>query len=374
LDLSNNPLLLKTLNPTVAVAMNGPRKGIQPRTFMDLDMAVPGPTVLYQIHYNIDHDGKYNTIAKCIANPKDSPDKGEFIRVAVDAVKGTFIVQVGTNGPQQRFDIQQPPPDLSQCTRIEIKWCEPVFDIAHSVPARAELFDAAESKYLESLRPTVLEDPQRIKALVDNISRARYRGVKGGVPRTPLVAQVRCYRGANLQESFTAYDPRLIILQGRWFDGVGFPGVWGLTPNEKTPELRPFILRADCANKADQLHGFFFGRQLDKEDYPGSTQWCDAIVQDDLASGHTREEAMGQFSCPAAGEGKCHYALNPDCKWNSAADVVLLFETKAGWNQHGGLELFTVDNHDPKGGCVVLNDGTVKFIRTEDELRQLRWK
>jgi hypothetical protein len=59
---------------------------------------------------------------------------------------------------------------------------------------------------------------------------------------------------------------------------------------------------------------------------------------------------------------------------NSPADVVLLFETKAGWNQHGGPELFTFDNHDPKGGLVLLNDGTVKFVRTEEELKQLRWK
>ena len=54
--------------------------------------------------------------------------------------------------------------------------------------------------------------------------------------------------------------------------------------------------------------------------------------------------------------------------------MVLLFETKAGWNQHGGPELFTFDNHEPKGGCVLLNDGTVKFIRTEEELQKLRWK
>jgi hypothetical protein len=53
---------------------------------------------------------------------------------------------------------------------------------------------------------------------------------------------------------------------------------------------------------------------------------------------------------------------------------VLLFETKAGWNQYGGSELFTFDNHEPRGGCVLLNDGTVKFIRTTEELRQLRWK
>ena len=40
----------------------------------------------------------------------------------------------------------------------------------------------------------------------------------------------------------------------------------------------------------------------------------------------------------------------------------------------GGPELFTFDNHDPKGGLVRLNDGTVRFIRTEEELKRLRWK
>jgi hypothetical protein len=54
--------------------------------------------------------------------------------------------------------------------------------------------------------------------------------------------------------------------------------------------------------------------------------------------------------------------------------MVFLFESKPGWNQHGGPELFTFDNHDPRGGCVLLKDGTVRFIRTEEELHALRWK
>jgi hypothetical protein len=66
--------------------------------------------------------------------------------------------------------------------------------------------------------------------------------------------------------------------------------------------------------------------------------------------------------------------MNRDCEPTSPGDTVLLFETTAGWNQHGGPELFTFDNHDPKGGCVLLNDGTVKFVRTKEELAQLRWK
>ncbi len=66
--------------------------------------------------------------------------------------------------------------------------------------------------------------------------------------------------------------------------------------------------------------------------------------------------------------------MNAACEANSPLDMVLLFETKAGWNQHGGPELFTFDNHDPKGGCVLLNDGTVRFVRTKQELHALRWK
>jgi hypothetical protein len=103
-------------------------------------------------------------------------------------------------------------------------------------------------------------------------------------------------------------------------------------------------------------------------------KWCDYILNNDLTSHIPMKYKMSYFRCPSAGEGKCNYAMNPNCKPDSPSDMMLLFETKAGWNQHGGPELFTFDNHDPKGGCVLLNDGTVKFIRTPEELRQLRWK
>ena len=86
------------------------------------------------------------------------------------------------------------------------------------------------------------------------------------------------------------------------------------------------------------------------------------------------EPINGIFMCPNMQEGRCHYAINRNCEPNSPPETVLLFETKAGWNQHGGPELFTFDNHDPKGGCALLNDGTVKFIRTKEELHALRWR
>jgi hypothetical protein len=111
--------------------------------------------------------------------------------------------------------------------------------------------------------------------------------------------------------------------------------------------------------------------------YPAPLSWwCDAMewAFAGSAKGKWHDSKMKTHVCPGVGEGRSTYAMNPNCKPDSPSDMVLLFETRGGWNQHGGPELFTFDNHDPKGGCVLLNDGTVKFIRTTEELQQLRWK
>jgi len=111
--------------------------------------------------------------------------------------------------------------------------------------------------------------------------------------------------------------------------------------------------------------------------YPEPTKWCETLEWYYAGGGIKSkwyESKMKSHVCPSVGEGRSTYAINSNCKHESPPDTVLLFETKAGWNQNGGSELFTFDNHDPHGGCVLLNDGTVKFIRTKEELQQLRWK
>jgi competence protein ComEC len=105
LDQSNNTLLLTGLSPTVCVAMNGPQKGIQPRTFKDLT-ALPGLKALYQIHYNTQYGDAGNTKPEFIANPKDDPDKGRFIKVAVHPDKGIFTVQIGPGDKRRDYPIQ----------------------------------------------------------------------------------------------------------------------------------------------------------------------------------------------------------------------------------------------------------------------------
>ncbi|MHC4205182.1 MAG: ComEC/Rec2 family competence protein [Planctomycetota bacterium] len=104
LDQSNNPILLKALSPTVCVAMNGPRKGIQPNTFSALK-ALPGVKAIYQIHYNTIYGDEGNTAEEFIANKK-IPEKGELIKASVDPEKGNFTVSIGVNGPEHTFSIQ----------------------------------------------------------------------------------------------------------------------------------------------------------------------------------------------------------------------------------------------------------------------------
>jgi len=104
LDQSNNPLLLKALNPTVCVAMNGPRKGIQPNTFSVLK-ALPSIKAIYQIHYNTIYGDEGNTVEEFIANKID-PEKGELIKASVNQEKGNFTVSIGVNGQKRTFPIQ----------------------------------------------------------------------------------------------------------------------------------------------------------------------------------------------------------------------------------------------------------------------------
>jgi len=105
LDLSNNERLLKALAPTVAVAMNGPRKGIMPQTFKSLT-ALPSLQALYQIHYNTEYGDAGNTKPEFIANPKDNPNKGEFIKATVQPDKGTFTLQIGPTGEKRTYNTQ----------------------------------------------------------------------------------------------------------------------------------------------------------------------------------------------------------------------------------------------------------------------------
>ena len=100
--------------------------------------------------------------------------------------------------------------------------------------------------------------------------------------------------------------------------------------------------------------------------YPTPEKWCDLLIQLD----YTRKK---RFVCPEARKGKCHYAINPNADANSPGNMVLLFETKPGWNQFGGPEILTTDNHEGEGCNVAFVDMHVDFVKPE-QLAGLMWK
>ncbi len=322
--------------------------------------------------------------------------------------------------------IKQDTPELSSVNRIEIRYEPSMLEYFFPFQGQIDLLSKEEIKHLRSEKTIIFEDPTDISRFSNELKEVKQ--ISGGIVSEESKAKVFCYQDGNLITSFVVYDNTSIETEQK--QRIRYVRrLQSLTM--QTPQIQPFELRMQCASNLSNLwHRLrlydiavkkrksieesiqsnmksfdsdrskyqkndkngktdFIMENLRKEMnlhieslkkrykdlysnsklvYPDPTNWCDA-----LGFAYSKSE-MKILICPSASEGKCYYAMNPNCGPNSPGDMVLLFETKAGWNEHGGPELFTLDNHDPRGGCVLLNDGTVKFIRTEEELNALRWK
>jgi len=267
------------------------------------------------------------------------------------------------------------PPDLSSCTRLEIRY--PRSALNYFLPAtdlQKSILSPDEKVRLQSIESSTVSELPRIKAFAYNVGLGTYGGrLRTGwtiMQARPVV--VHCYRDSKRILSFTVLIDRILTEDHRIFEyPEGSPNLEIIEP----AEMREFKLRYQCGLNMQRLRGAGPLYHGDVNTYPDPSEWCDATIRDRTNTSYMSDKRMTEmFKCPAAGEGRSNYAMNSNCTPDSAADMVLLFETKAGWNQHGGPELFTFDNHDPKGGCVLSNDGTVKFIRTEEGLQGLQWK
>jgi hypothetical protein len=314
----------------------------------------------------------------------ESRDEQVIIPWSNQTLNGERLLQLELNGLHlpyssgvQRFTI----PELDLCTKLEIQYQPSTLGYFFPYVSQMNLLSPTENRKLTSVKSVVVDDTKSIGAFVQDVSKAT---LNGGIIHWKSAAHVVCYHDKDRLTSFTIYDNAVIATnetQRFFLCADEFPSLIVCTP-----QIHPFDLRVQCASNMKnlwyrlQLYQQVRETQLkgptktDAKIYPPPAEWCADMVRAYDSAGMSNEALMRPHICPSAGLGENHYAMNPNCKPDSPPDVVLLFETKAGWNQHGGPELFTFDNHDPKGGCVLLNDGTVKFIRTPEELRQLRWK
>ncbi len=104
-------------------------------------------------------------------------------------------------------------------------------------------------------------------------------------------------------------------------------------------------------------------------EYPTPDRWCDLLIEQADATDK-------MFTCPGAElKDTGNYAMNPAVEKmgaDSPADMVLVFESQPGWNQAGGPELLTLDNHQHEGCNILFVDGHVEFVKPED-IPKLRW-
>jgi beta-lactamase superfamily II metal-dependent hydrolase len=101
MDSSNNPVLVQTIAPTVAIMNNGSHKGGSAATVRML-RSIPSIKAAYQLHRNVVTGAEDNTDPSLIANQDEAG--GTFIRVRVTPDGSKFTVQIGENGPERTFE------------------------------------------------------------------------------------------------------------------------------------------------------------------------------------------------------------------------------------------------------------------------------
>lgn len=106
LDASNNPVLVKSIEPTVAIANNGPFKGPGPVTFQTL-VDTPSIQAIYQVHRNLKNGPERNTSSERIANDAEECEAaGIQLRVAPDGSE--YKVAVPSKNWEETFRTKEP--------------------------------------------------------------------------------------------------------------------------------------------------------------------------------------------------------------------------------------------------------------------------
>lgn len=106
LDLSNNPILVRSLAPTVAMMNNGPRKGTMPEVFSTL-RGTKSIKVVYQVHRNVrTAANESNTADEFIANA-DEKCTANFLKLSVSPDGSSYTVSIPSSGHSKKFETRK---------------------------------------------------------------------------------------------------------------------------------------------------------------------------------------------------------------------------------------------------------------------------
>jgi competence protein ComEC len=108
LDASNNPVLIRSIEPLVAIVNNGDKKGCGPEMFAALK-AAPTIQAIYQVHQNLRPDGdKNNTEPEKIANktPGDHQCEAHPILLEVNPDATAYRVKVPSTGHEKEYAVK----------------------------------------------------------------------------------------------------------------------------------------------------------------------------------------------------------------------------------------------------------------------------
>ncbi len=101
LDVSNNPVLVHSLAPTVSVMNNGPKKGTAGAT-VDTLKTSPGIQAMYQLHKNVRDDVVNNTTDELIANLEEKC-AANYIKLMVAPDGKSYTISIPATGHTRTF-------------------------------------------------------------------------------------------------------------------------------------------------------------------------------------------------------------------------------------------------------------------------------
>jgi len=103
LDSSNNPVVLSSVKPRVAIMNNGVTKGCLPEVFANLK-AAKSLKAIYQVHKNLREDGETNNVGDEFIANHERECKGHYIKLSVDPAGKTYTVSIPAHGHAKTYE------------------------------------------------------------------------------------------------------------------------------------------------------------------------------------------------------------------------------------------------------------------------------